>query len=352
MSSISRRWVSLGLWSVIALAGCQEAGGAKNNEPARALVTAADRFFDVKAVREGVFVAVGYKGRILSTEDAGDRWHEVKSPTTTALTQLFFVDAEFGLAVGHAGTILRTQDGGKSWQLQKSSTQVPLFAVDCLDRSLCFAAGDASTFLRSKDGGQTWEPKSIPLSLAGIREDMTLAISDTIYYGVDFVDSHTGWVVGEYGNIRHTVDGGETWDSQHVSLLGGEIRDAMDLPAFFDIRLNGDKGIVVGAQGRVAVTEDAGQTWRLLEKGRVGSQPVYDLTPVSTGGFVLVGAGGLIVRGADDTWQPAKSPGGIYTWLAAADLTPSGKGLAVGSLGILLQTKDHGQSWTMGAWNE
>src|SRR5512139_1243016 len=34
------------------------------------------------------------------------------------------------------------------------------------------------------------------------------------YYGVYFVNGKQGWVVGTYGNILHTEDGGSTWVHQ------------------------------------------------------------------------------------------------------------------------------------------
>ncbi len=353
MTRVTRRQaLGIGLLLVAALSGCRDAGGATAVEVRQSLVTSADRFFDIKSAGPGVFVAVGYKGRIVRTDDGGKSWSAVQSPTTAALLRLCFVDGEYGWAVGHQGVVLHTHDGGKSWQAQQSGSAVALFAVACVDRLHGFAVGDSSTFLRSADGGQHWEMKQVPLSLAGIREDMTLAISDTIYYGMYFGDAHAGWIVGEYGNIRHTTDGGETWDSEHASLLGGAIRDAMDLPAFFDVRVDGDTGIAVGGQGKIAGSENAGRTWRFVDEGRRGSDALYEVTAILPAGVLLVGGGGFVARGQGDAWQPAQVPDGIYSWLAGADVAANGNGFAVGSDGILLHTQDFGKTWTMDAWEK
>lgn len=344
------RALAVGLLFVAVVTRSWEASAVTPPEERPARITAADRFFDIKAAGERVFVTVGYKGRIVRTEDGGTNWREVQSPTTAALLRLCFVDAEYGWAVGHQGVVLHTQDGGKSWQAQKSGTPVALFAVSCIDRLHAFAVGDSSTFLRSQDGGRSWEVRQVPLSLAGIREDMTLAISDTIYYGMHFVDARSGWIVGEYGNIRHTTDGGETWDSEHASLLGGAIRDAMDLPAFFDVRVTGSSAVAVGGQGKIAVSKDGGQTWRFVNEGRRGSDALYEITAIPAGGLLLVGGGGFIARGADDSWQAAAVPQGVYGWLAGADVAASGNGFVVGSDGILLQTQDFGKTWTTATW--
>ena len=36
-------------------------------------------------------------------------------------------------------------------------------------------------------------------------------------YDVQFIDPKTGWIVGEFGKIYHTKDGGETWTEQQES---------------------------------------------------------------------------------------------------------------------------------------
>ena len=47
------------------------------------------------------------------------------------------------------------------------------------------------------DDGATWEDRSLG-------KDITLN-------AVTFVDEKEGWIVGEFGTILHTSDGGETW---------------------------------------------------------------------------------------------------------------------------------------------
>jgi len=321
------------------------AAAAPSSEPWPALVTPADRFFDVRHVAGDAFVALGYNGRILRTEDAGRSWREVRAPGRTSLTRARFVDEHVGWAVGHRGTILRTEDAGRSWTAQASGTEAALFDVDFPDPEHGFAVGDRSTLLRTRDGGRTWEAHEVPISLVGVRADASLAISDTIYYGIDFTDAWNGWIVGEYGNIRHTTDGGETWDAQHGSLLGGAFRDAMDLPTFFGVHVEQGRGVAVGGLGKIALLDGDGAGWRFLDGAPLGAAPIYDLVPLRRGGFVAVGAGGLVATGAAERWARATAPTGLYGWLASADLTDAGTGLAVGSNGVLLATADWGASW-------
>lgn len=71
-------------------------------------------------------------------------------------------------------------------------------------------------------------------------------------YGVKFVTVKKGWVVGDYGTILHTEDGGETWDVQ-------ESGTEHALKSIFFV--NDKQGWVVGKGGVILHTEDGGKTW-------------------------------------------------------------------------------------------
>jgi photosystem II stability/assembly factor-like uncharacterized protein len=68
-------------------------------------------------VVDDVFVAVGERGHILVSSDAGDSWQQQQSPTRTMLTGVYFSDRDNGWVVGHDSAILRTTDGGATWEL-------------------------------------------------------------------------------------------------------------------------------------------------------------------------------------------------------------------------------------------
>src|SRR5262252_9857063 len=55
-------------------------------------------------------VAVGQRGVVLVSNDAGATWKQSPVPVASDLTSVFFVDEEHGWAVGHDGVILRSGD--------------------------------------------------------------------------------------------------------------------------------------------------------------------------------------------------------------------------------------------------
>ena len=356
----SQRHLSLFVASVavavtLGLAGCHSAGHeTKLNDD---LVRRTDKFFDVAYVSGSTFVMVGYDGRILRSEDNGNSWKEIERPTNFSLTQVSFA-GENGWAVGHQGTVINTRDGGKTWTLQKSNTTKALFSVSFVDQNYGWACGDESTWLWTNNGGETWTAERMEVSQVGLSEETSLAVPDIIYYGVQFLDQQNGWIIGEFGNIRHTSDGGKTWDSQHESLLDqmvakGGNKDVMALGAFFRVRFTDPQnGILVGAAGAIATTNDGGAKWQWVS--REGDKPdvpplhLYNaVLPGQNGHVVATGTNGVVLlsenKGVD--WKPATLPGGVFTWINGIAFSPEGKGVLVGGKGLILLSDDAGKTW-------
>ena len=336
--------------------GCH---GTPTDEFSDNLITRTDKFFDVAHATGDTFVIVGYNGRILRSEDAGETWQQIESPAEWTLNQVEFVE-DYGWAVGHYGTIIHSRDGGKTWTQQQSSTEKTVFSLSFTDKLHGRASGDESTFLFTNNGGETWEAKRIDVSQVGLTEDMKLAVPDIIYYGIHFFDDQNGWMVGEYGNVRHTSDGGQTWDSQHGSLIEGLrtagviAADVMSLAAFFRVHFTDlNNGHIMGGGGAIASTTDGGQNWTWISRdgqfnADVPSMPIYDFVqPGGDGQLVAVGTNGLILNSDNNgaNWKPSTTEADVFTWLNGVAITDQGKGVMVGGKGSILLTSDHGKSW-------
>jgi photosystem II stability/assembly factor-like uncharacterized protein len=344
------------LVTALSIPGC--GGGGHEVQLNTDLIRRTDKFFDVAHATGGVFVAVGYQGRVLRSEDYGQTWQEIAPwPAEWSLTQVNFV-GDHGWAVGHRGTIIHSRDGGKTWTPQQSNTEKTLFALSFVDNLHGWACGDESTWLSTSNGGETWEAHRIEVSQVGLSEETSLAVPDIIYYSVKFVNQNEGWLVGEYGNIRHTADGGRTWDSQHESLLDelvtkGGNKDVMTLGAFFRVHFSDtNNGIAVGAGGAVAVTDDGGKKWRWVSregsKADIPGLHMYTVAAPSTDGtLVMIGTNGTILTSENGgiDWKPAQAPGGVFTWLNGLAFAEGGKGVLVGGKGVILLTDDAGKSW-------
>lgn len=321
--------------------------------PPREGFAVTDKFFDVKAVGNNSFLLLGYRSAISRSDDGGHTWKKLNSPTRRNISRLAFLNDKVGWGVGHEGIIFKTENAGESWTEQKSGTKNSLFDLSITGPTSVWAVGDVSTVVHTTDGGNTWtaHQKSdgtpgLEISSIGVREDMALAITDPIFYGLSCVDDNTCWAVGEFGQIRNTTDGGKTWGAGHGKLLSGKAmyRDVMAMPTFLCVRArDAQHAVAVGTYGAIASTSD-GVNWSWNQE--VVNAPLYDIRALPDGDYLIVGASGLILRGNPESgWKMAETPPGVFTWISAADFDAAGHGVAGGGHGLVLTTNDFGKKW-------
>jgi photosystem II stability/assembly factor-like uncharacterized protein len=319
-----------------------------------------DRFYDVQAISKDHAVVVGYGGKILSTTDAGNSWEILPSGTDLALYAVHFTDAQHGFISGQDGVILHTEDGGKSWQKQESNAifqdkdgskqSLFLFGLYALDNDHAWAVGDRSILTSTSDGGKTWRARKVQME-ADISGGESLAAADPILYDVKFTDAQNGWIVGEFGKIMHTSDGGETWHEQEKTLLEGTgIFDLLDLPTLYGIHmLDAQRGVAAGIEGHVARTSDGGQRWSFdqVEVEYPLIDPLFEVVELPSGEGWAAGAAGEVVRrrAGEKAWKRAKLGQDVLTWLRGLSFSDEQNGWLVGGFGLIYRTTDGGKSW-------
>lgn len=339
------------LVAVCVLSACQ--GEVADVPLSTRLITVRDKFYDVQAVSPTRAVVVGYGGKILMTGDGGRTWQAKGSGTDLALYNVEFVDEHYGWICGQDGLILRTTDGGETWVRQESGTKGPIFALSFVDRNHGWGAADRATYLRTTNGGESWESGYLEPSLEGVSEEATLAMVDPNFYDVHFLDTSTGWMVGDFGKIYHTVDGGVTWQEQQHSLLGqAGIDDALNLPTFFGVFFaNPHEGLAVGLEGKISHTTDGGKQWRFIaeEVSAFATDPLYAPFLRSNGTGWIVGAAGRVLQLQNGQWKAVSLGIPVVTWLRAIDFFDETHGWIVGGYGTILRTTDGGRTWVPSA---
>jgi len=320
-----------------------------------------DRFYDVQALSKDHAFVVGYGGKVLETKDGGFSWESRPSGTDLALYSVRFPDDQHGFISGQDGLILHTQDGGKSWQKQESNSvyvdpkdnsrqQLFLFSLFALDADHAWAVGDRSILTSTSDGGKTWRARKIQME-ADISGGESLAAADPVFYDVKFVDAQRGWIVGEFGKIMSTTDGGETWHEQERTLLEGTgIFDLLDLPSLFGVHMtDAQHGVASGLDGHIARTNDGGQRWTFdqLELDYPLIDPLFDVVELKSGDGWAVGAAGEVVRRppGETTWKRAKLGQDVLTWLRGISFSDDQNGWLVGGFGLIYRTTDGGKTW-------
>lgn len=313
-----------------------------------------DRFYDVQAVTPEHVVIVGYGGKVLDSHDAGRNWEVRKSGTDNALFKVRLVDGKNGWAMGQAGTIIKTTDGGATWTPQQSGTENYLFSFAAPSADHVIGVGDKATIVETRDGGATWTarqwdaPKSAGVEAGGPTADADVVAQAPSFYDVKFVDDKNGWIVGEFGKILRTSDGGATWKEQEGTLVGGEIVDALSLPTFFGGWFNdATNGVVAGLESRVAETANGGDKWAFADVDSQAAVPLFSVKTFPDGSGWAVGSAGQVLhkKGLGENWQPADIGMRLFSWIRQVDFADPEHGWMVGGFGTILRTKDGGKTW-------
>ncbi len=192
-----------------------------------------DDLFSVSVVDENHAVAVGYQGAVYWTENGGEKWNKGQTPTNHLLYSVSMADMNHGWAVGQSGTTLRTTDGGKTWTAQENLKQgegTHLFAVHAINESTAWAVGDWGTRILTTDGGATWIDHSITITVdhpmfvwLSPSDQEKVRNSEKVYEDVGLTNiycldapSTNCWIVGEFGYIFRSDDGGENWNRSQI----------------------------------------------------------------------------------------------------------------------------------------
>lgn len=317
---------------LIALPGAASAGRDLLRTPAFPSARAAKALL-LGVARAGTrVVAVGERGIIVWSDDGGSTWRQAAVPVSVTLTAVHFATPRLGWAVGHDGVVLHSADAGVTWVRQ--------FDGDMANALVLTDAQERRDALRA-------QPDADPAA----REAADNAVDDATagaefgpsrpLLGAWFRDEAYGLVVGSYGEIFRTRDGGRTWDS-----LGQGAGNVDGL--HFNAITAAPSGalLMAGEGGRVYRSTDGGEHWKIFDLGTPAA--MYGVSAVPENGrevLVAYGFGGRIYRGEDGAWQAVESPtrrslvagavrGGTLTLLDAA-----GAMLASGDGGRTFQVK-------------
>jgi photosystem II stability/assembly factor-like uncharacterized protein len=235
-------------------------------------------------------VAVGERGFVLVSDDAGKSWKAVGTPVVRTLTSVAFNGDKLGVAVGHGGSLVRTEDGGNTW------TEVPmdeaygesLLGVTALGDGKFAAYGAFGQYFDSLDGGKSWTKRMI------LSEEFENHISQVVPV------NGTLWMVTEYGTIAR---------------CDAECTDFVEVPSpyqgsFFGMVVAPDGALVLfGMRGTIFRSVDGGVTWQKIETGTTATFNAG--RTLADGRIILVGNAGLVATSTDNgqnfkiEWSPA-----------------------------------------------
>jgi photosystem II stability/assembly factor-like uncharacterized protein len=271
-------------------------------------------------------VAVGDRGHIVYSEDHGRSWIQADVPVSVTLTGVYFQSPQKGWAVGHEGIVLHTLDGGKTWVKQLDG-----FQANELDVVLY------KDLVKKKEAELEKAPEELKEAIGQELEDLRYQLEDLQleveqgawkpFLDLYFMDENQGLVVGSFGYVFYTADGGKTWQS---------IRNRIHNPDYYHLKCiarTGDALIVAGEVGILYRSMDNGQSWQSLESPSEAS--FFGLT-ASDGMIVATSFKGCayLSRDLGESWTRLKT--GIKSTLADGTMYSDGVIIIVSYGGDLL----------------
>jgi photosystem II stability/assembly factor-like uncharacterized protein len=256
-----------------------------------ARIARVDRLRLKALVRAGTrLVAAGERGRIVYSDDEAKSWNVAHTPTKMPITSLYFVDEKNGFATAHQGVLLRTRDAGASWSVVELELKekAALFAMR-LEQGRGYVVGAFGTVLETMDGGESWRQRRVGPD--GFDRHLT---------GIASAGPKGLVLAGEAGALLRSTDSGATWK---------ELKSPYEGSFFGILGLKGGALIAYGMRGNAFRSNDGGDTWQRIDLGGYKGS-LQGGAQLADGTALLVGGDGMLAFSVD---------GGGFTTKTIAD---------------------------------
>ena len=233
-------------------------------------------------------------------------------------------------------SVLAQSQGQTSWVKQLSPATEHLSSIFFLDTETGWSVGESGgVILKTTDGGASWTQIAFD--------------QNTSYYDIYFADKDKGWAVGSRclengcdGIIIYTGNGGANWTEKEI------VKDIYFLSLHFVSNTTG--WATTGPFGTIYKTTDGGMNWTAQETGR--ETDFYDchFFDVHTG--LVAGRDGLIMRTTDGGENWTQKSAGLADSFNGLHFVNENLGWAAGTKllegeAVLASTSNGGLSWSI-----
>ena len=206
---------------------------------------------------------------------------------------------------------------------------------------------DPAGVFRSTDGGKTWEKR--PVNVA--EECPNVGVPRVTGIAIDPLNHRDVWVGLEVDGLRHSADGGDTWESINGAIPNPDVHNVA-------VAAGPPKTVVVVVNNDVYTSGDNGSSW-----DRLGIREVFPLTyprgimvqPDNSNvifvtiGDTTPGQTGTVMRSRDTgkTWEDLSLPvePNAAMWTVNIQPTDPNVVFAGSRYGYLYRSDDGGDSW-------
>lgn len=233
--------------------------------PSRPTLLAAEHLLNDADRAGDRIVAAGERGHIIFSEDGGETWVQGRVPVSVTLTGVDFGTDTHGWAVGHSGVILHSSDAGVSWELQLTGIEAAELAIESRQEQIEEMEQEIEEAPEEEKADLEWALDDLFFSIENLESDLEIGPVNPLL-DVWFENANHGFVVGAYGMILRTTDGGETWRDWSPRI---------DNPTGFHLntitQITGGALVIVGEAGQIFVSVDDGDNWEKRESPYEGS---------------------------------------------------------------------------------
>lgn len=269
---------------------------------------------------KGRLIEVGEHGVINYSDNQGATWVQARVPVSVTLTAVTCTEKGALWAVGHDGAVLSSSDNGVSWTRRFDGNQAnSLMLLQAQQRAqlahkILDAANPAGKAAAQRDSDDADN------ALADIEAAAKFGPSRPLL-GVWFKNENDGLVVGSYGQIFHTGDGGANWESYATRIKN---KDGLHYNAV--AATPAGTVLIAGEGGQVYRSTDGGANWQALDTSYQGQ--LYGTLGVADGKgnetLLAFGFGGHVFRSADSLAHWSEIASGTQKNLVAGMTLPDG----------------------------
>jgi len=286
-------------------------------------VTLAEGFNGVHTPDGNYVIAVGDQGRIFRSVNSGDTWASYTEASAN-FKSVFTLGTNVWMTTAE-GKVYKSSTTSSAMTPYLTGVTTPINSVFFLNANKGYICGDNGVLKSTVDGGATWTSSN-----TGISNTVNL---NSVY----FKDSQNGVAVGSNGSVYITINEGSTWSAVTVPTT----RNLRSVKYFSD-------GIAVAGEWGTLLLKPTSSTWSQVAT-RINTD-IRSVAGTSLADVHVCGGGGFIRNNKNNSTKFLnfeKNP-----MLAdLVDMIYSGnKGFAVSSMNnAIIRTLDAGISWTLTA---
>ncbi len=301
---------------------------------------------------------------VMRSADSGESWQRI------GIYQGMHSDAMVRTLAHHpqrpevvyAGTdkgLYRSDNAGESWTHVDSPLSpyaVWALTIDPQQPETMFAGTGTpcrATLFQSADGGNTWEERQAAIA----DECPNVGIPRITGIAIDPVHREHIWAGVEVDGVRHSGDGGKTWETINGAIPNPDVHSVA-------VAAGPPKTVFVVVNNEVYTSTDNGATWEALHIREIFPwsyprsifvPPDQPQTVFLTIGDTTPGRIGTVMRSKDvgKTWEslPLPTPPNSAMWSVHAQPDAPGVMLAGSRYGYLYRSHDGGDTWEK-LWRE